>query len=401
MMNVTGIITEYNPFHKGHAFHLENAKKDTNSTHIICIMSGNFMQRGTPSMIDKWNRAKMAVLNGVDLVIELPTFFSLSSAENFAFGAVNILNKTNIVNSLYFGSEHGNINDLKKISEILVDEPLTYKENLKKNLDLGLPFHKAREKSIINEFNDPNLEKILSNSNNILGIEYIKALKRLNSRITPVTLTRVGSNYNDKNLSSSFSSATSIREEFFKSNSIHSIENSLPIESFNVIKELKNSNYSFANEESIFEFLKYKLLVCNEDFSNLPDIGEGLENKILKEICTSNSFKDLIEKVKSKRYAYTRISRILCQIFISLNNYDLDKLKDDATYIRPLAFNLKGAELLKKIKKESDIEIYTKLPKKISNTSLNLDIAATKAYSLINKSIDPLSDYKTSPFIIK
>ena len=143
MMNVTGIITEYNPFHKGHAFHLENAKKDTNSTHIICIMSGNFMQRGTPSMIDKWNRAKMAVLNGVDLVIELPTFFSLSSAENFAFRAVNILNKTNIVNSLYFGSEHGNINDLKKISEILVDEPLTYKENLKKNLELGLPFHKA------------------------------------------------------------------------------------------------------------------------------------------------------------------------------------------------------------------------------------------------------------------
>ncbi|MGL5649133.1 MAG: nucleotidyltransferase [Clostridium sp.] len=401
LVNITGIVTEYNPFHLGHKLHLENSKKDTNSTHTICIMSGHFMQRGVPSFMDKWSRAKTAVLNGVDLVIELPLIYSLSSAEGFAFGAVKILNATNIVNSLYFGSENGSIKELSIISNVLSNEPLEYKSRLKENLNLGLPFHKARELALSTYLNVDSLSDILGNSNNILGIEYMKALKRLQSNILPVTLKREGSLYNDKCLSKTFSSATSIRETFFKNFSLESIKKDLPIQTLNTIQKLIDSNYKFPKEEDIFLFLKYKILTFPDAFSNIPNLNEGLDKKILKEIYSSNSLSELIEKVKSKRYTYTRISRVLLYIFLSLNEYNLQKAFEDALYIRPLAFNLKGAEILKAIKEHSEIEIYTKLPKTINNISLELDILGTKAYSLLTNSISPMDDYKKSPFILK
>ena len=140
-MKITGIITEYNPFHLGHLHHLNNAKKDTNCDGVICIMSGNFVQRGMPALTDKWTRAKMAVLNGVDLVIELPLVYAISSAEAFAEGAVNILNSTGVVDYLYFGSEHGAIEDLETIASTLLYEPQTFKDNIKIELDKVLPYH--------------------------------------------------------------------------------------------------------------------------------------------------------------------------------------------------------------------------------------------------------------------
>ncbi|MGL4847936.1 MAG: nucleotidyltransferase [Clostridium sp.] len=401
IVNITGIVTEYNPFHLGHKLHLESSKENTNSTHTICIMSGHFMQRGVPSFIDKWSRAKMAVLNGVDLVIELPLIYSLSSAEGFSFGAMKILNATNIVNSIYFGSEHGSIENLSVISDVLSKEPLEYKSLLKENLNLGLPFHKAREIALTSYLKDDSISEILKNSNNILGIEYMKALKRLHSKMIPITLKREGSLYNDKSLSKTFSSATSIRESFFKDSSLENIQKDLPPQTFQLIKSLQDSNYNFPKEEDIFPFLKYKILTSPNIFSNIPTLSEGLDKKILKEISSSNSLSELIEKVKSKRYTYTRISRVLLYIFLSLNDYDLEKAYADALYIRPLAFNLKGAEILKHIKEHSEIDIFTKLPKKICNASLELDILGTKAYSLLTNSISPMDDYKKSPFILK
>lgn len=399
-MKITGIITEYNPFHLGHKFHLENSITQTNATHIICVMSGNFMQRGIPSIMDKWTRAKMAVLNGVDLVIELPLIYSISSAENFAYGALKTLNDTNIVDSIFFGSECGDISKLQSIANILCDEPLEYKTYLKNELDKGLPFHLARMNSLSNHLNDDTLNHILNNSNNILGIEYLKAIKKLNSSITPMTLKREGSNYNDKKLSSSFSSATSIREEFFN-NSLSNLKNSLPAPSFDLLHFLKSNNYDFATEEKMFPFIKYKLLTENINFKNIPDLSEGIENKILKEIASSTSFNDLISKIKSKRYTYTRLSRILTYIYLSLYEKDIIKIKESNSYIRPLAFNLKGAQILKAIKENSEIKIFTKLPKKISNSSLELDILGTRAYSIINKSVSPFDDYIKTPFILK
>ncbi|MGL4874731.1 MAG: nucleotidyltransferase [Clostridium sp.] len=401
LVNITGIVTEYNPFHLGHKLHLESSIKDTHSTHTICIMSGHFTQRGVPAFIDKWSRAKMAVLNGVDLVIELPLVYALSSAEGFSFGAMKILNATNVVNSIYFGSEVGSIDELSTISNVLSKEPFEYKSLLREHLNSGLPFHRAREIALNSYLKNDSISEILKNSNNILGIEYMKALDRLNSAMTPVTLKREGSFYNDKSLSKTFSSATSIREIFFKNLSLDVLKNDLPIATFNLLKELLDSNYKFPTEEAIFPFLKYKILTSPKVLSNIPTLNEGLDKKILKELPSSNSLSELISKVKSKRYTHTRISRVLLYIFLSLNDYNLDKAFGDALYIRPLAFNLKGAQILKHIKEHSEIEIFTKLPKKISNASLELDILGTKAYSLLTNSVAPMDDYKKSPFILK
>lgn len=401
-MNLTGIITEYNPFHLGHKYHLTKAIEDTNADGIVSVMSGNFMQRGNPAIIDKYNRAKMAVLNGVDLVLELPLVYSLSSAENFAYGGVKLLNSLNCINNIYFGSESGKIEDLVSIAQILKDEPQDYRDSLKIELDKGLPFHTARANALNSILSSSNISEILSNSNNILAIEYIKALLKLNSNIKPFTLKREGSNYNDISLNKTFSSATSIRETLKDNFNIDVIKNSIPTESLKVINELNEQNYNFVFEESLFPFLKYKLLTNGESIKSITDVSEGLDNKILKEIINCNSLKDLILKSKSKRYTYTRISRILSKVFIGFENFPIEEIQtSDITYIRPLAFNEKGAKILKSIKENSEINILTKIPKHISNNMLQLDLQGTRAYSLLNNSISPMEDYFKTPYIYR
>ncbi|EKQ53988.1 MAG: putative nucleotidyltransferase [Clostridium sp. Maddingley MBC34-26] len=397
---ITGIITEYNPFHKGHEYHLKKAKSDTNSDGIVCVMSGNFMQRGIPAIIDKWQRAEMAVKNGVDLVLELPLVYSISSAEHFAFGSVSLLNSLGIVDYLYFGSEEGNINILTDIAKTLVLEPLKYKALLKDNLNLGLPFHLSRAKALSDYLSSDQVLEVLSNSNNILGIEYIKALLKLNSSIIPKTLKREGSSYNDIDLNSSFSSATSIRA-CLKKNLLSELVNVLPNSSYDILRNLSDSNYPFIFEEDIFKYLKYKLLTNENSLLNLPDISEGLDNRILKEIYAATSLDDLILRSKSKRYTYTRISRVLLQSFLNLENFDLLALcKTPAPYARVLAFNSIGRNILKNIKKKNNIEIITKVQKNNLCDHIKIDVLGTKAYSILNSKVNPMSDYLKRPFII-
>lgn len=401
-MITTALITEYNPFHLGHKYHLENSIKDCDSNITISIMSGNFMQRGNPALIDKWERAKIAVLNGVDLVIELPAIYALSSAEFFAFGAVSILNKLDLVDNLYFGSEHGDINLLNNISKIILNEPPEYKTSLKENLYKGLPFFKCRELALLNILKDEESIKVLSSSNNILGIEYLKALNKLNSNITPKTLKRVGNNYNDKHLSSSFSSATSIREAFKNNFSLSSIQENVSRETFLVFEELHNKNYNFTYEDSMFPYLKYKILTSKNLLNNIFDVSEGIENRIYESALSSKNMNELILNCKSKRYTYTRISRILSSFFIGLHEVNVDELLNSPPdYIRPLAFNRKGATILKEIKKTGSVDIIANVPKFHNHPHLNIDILATKAYSILNHSISPNEDYLRKPFILK
>ncbi|MBU5454034.1 nucleotidyltransferase [Caproiciproducens sp. MSJ-32] len=399
-MNITGIITEYNPFHKGHLYHLKSAIKTTNSDAIVCVMSGNFVQRGGPAIIDKYKRAEIAILNGVDLVLELPCYYSVSSAEFFAKGSVSILHSIGVVNNIFFGSECGDIEKLKLIANFLTNESEEFKLEIKNNLDSGLTYAKARELSINKFLKEDNLKDILKSSNNILGIEYIKALIRLNSNITPLTLKRQGSNYNDKELSSNFSSATSIREFLKNNKNLDELNNYLPAATINYLKDLKNSNYNFVFEKDMYKYIKYRILSNNINFNNLQEIKEGLDNKILKEIYSSISFEDFILKIKSKRYTYTKISRLLTQIFLSFDSYNYKELLDEKNlYARVLAFNGKGKKILKEMKKNSQIPIITKISKKNINPLLNLDINATKAYSILNNSLNPLSDFLNSPII--
>ena len=397
---ITGIITEYNPFHKGHEYHLQNAKSDTNANGIVCVMSGNFMQRGIPGIIDKWKRTEMAIKNGVDLVLELPTVYSLSSAEYFAFGSVSLLNSLGIVDNLYFGSEEGSISILESISKTLVNEPLVYKNFLKSNLNLGLPFHLSRANALNEYLNSNDVLNVLCNSNNILGIEYIKALLKLQSQITPRTLKRKGASYNDSDLSSSYPSATSIRKHL-KENSLNELIDVLPKASYDILCDLSFSNYPFIFEEDMFKYIKYKLFTNEKSLLNLPDISEGLENKILKEVLNSNSLNELILNSKSKRYTYTRINRILAQSFLNLEEFDLLNLsKVIAPYARVLGFNSIGRNMLKDIKSKGSIDIITKVPRNNLCDHMKIDILATKAYSLLNQTINPMEDYLKGPIII-
>jgi len=407
-MNISGIIVEYNPLHNGHVYHINKTKELTNCDALICVMSGNFTQRGIPSSIDKWTKTKMAINNGVDLVIELPTIYSVSSAEFFANGAVSLLNSLGIVNNICFGSEHGNIDDIYNISNILLKEPVEYKLLLKTYLAKGISYPLARSKALYDYLTNSNMNisnlllgDFLNSSNNILGIEYCKSLIKLNSSITPYTLKREGAPYNSNLINNEFSSATAIRE-FVKENGISTtFKDYVPPSVFTEIKDLYSKDNKFIFEDSMFPYIKYKSATSKNSLINLPDVSEGLDNKIIKSLRNNLTYASTLEDIKSKRYTYSRISRILCQYFIGFDNFDTTKLRSEpCPYARILGFNSKGKSILKSIKTNSDIPLYTKISKK-SNETLRLDLQSTRAYSIINKNIDSSSDYLISPIIIK
>ena len=398
-MNLLGLIVEYNPFHNGHKYHLEKSKEITNATHTVAIMSGSFLQRGEPALFDKYTRAEMAVKNGVDLVIELPTLYACQSAEIFSHGAVATLNSLNCVNSLCFGSEEGNIDILQTISEILVKEPSDFKTTLKNFLDEGIVFPVARSKALYEyiknnhllELSEDELQQVLNSSNNILGIEYIKSLIKLNSSIKPYTITRIASKYNSTDIESNICSATAIRN-FLKDNTdLKLIENVVPLHTFNEINHKINTNFN-----PVFDYMFYDLLSSTiiRDVDNLTkyfEVNEGIENKIYSNVFTSKNLEELINSTKSKRYTMTKIKRTLNNILLGINRDDVIKVKDldRVPYIRILAFNNKGREIIKKIKTSSDIEIITKFSKishvddPIFDTLIKYDLKSSNMYNLI------------------
>ncbi|ELC8441608.1 nucleotidyltransferase [Clostridium perfringens] len=400
-MNITGIITEYNPFHLGHELHLKSSKKITNCDGVICVMSGNFVQRGLPALTDKWTRAKMALEAGVDLVVELPTLFATSSAEFFAFGAVSLLNSLNIVDNLCFGSECGDIDLIKKLSEIIVNEPQEFKEYLKELLKDGLPFPKARSKALMKYLEDTNfkidfsyLETVLNSSNNILAIEYCKSLYKLKSSITPFTIKRLGADYNKEELSKNeIASASAIRKSIYTSNIEESLE-FMPIYSYEILK-----NSSFSSLDKMFDLVKYAIISNPNILKEIPEASEGIDNKIVQNIGKANSLDELINLCKSKRYSYTRLNRILCHVLLCVDNELLSLRKSPPKYIRILGFNNKGREILKEIKRNSEINIVNKLSKSKPDPLLDFDIKATNIYSLLNPSVKINSDYLNSPII--
>lgn len=411
-MKVSAIITEYNPLHSGHIYHINKTKELNRCDALICVMSGNFAQRGIPTIIDKWTRTKMALTSGVDLVIELPAIYSISSAEFFAFGAVSLLNNLGIVNDICFGSESGNINLLSLIGKILCDEPAELKTLLKNYLNKGEVYPAARSKAfqqyfsqnleyapLYKKISNEELNSALNSSNNILGIEYCKSLSKLNSKIKPFTIKREGANYNTDALHHSYSSATSIRKYLKENENITGLKDHLPENVFNIIKDLKIKKYQFTYSEYMLPYLKHKALTDADSLINLPDVSEGIDNKIIKSLCDLNSYEKILENIKSKRYTYTRINRILCQYFIGFDKYITNQIRTlQAPYARILGFNSTGKKVLKELKKKSQIPVYVKIPKYADNM-LNLDIQATRAYSLLNKNIAYNSDYLTTPII--
>jgi len=405
-MNISGIIVEYNPLHNGHVYHINKTKELTNCDVLICVMSGNFTQRGIPSLIDKWTKTKMALKNGVDLVIELPAIYSVSSAEFFASGALSLLNSLGIVDNICFGSEHGDIDDLYNISNILLKEPIEFKTLLKTYLSKGIVYPLARSNALhdylINSNRTSNLlsGNFLNSSNNILGIEYCKSLIKLGSSITPYTIKREGGHYNSNIMQNEFSSATAIRKFIKENGSLTKLTGHIPISVLSELENLQTKNYKFTFEESMFPYIKHKSATSKNSLVNLPDVSEGLDNRIIRSLQNNLSYSSTLEDIKTKRYTYTRLSRILCQYFIGFDNYDTKKLRSiPCPYARILGFNSNGKSILKSIKSNSNIPLYTKMPKDLSEL-LQLDIQSTRAYNILNNSIGPNSDYLISPIIL-
>lgn len=394
MSNVLGIIAEYNPFHNGHLYHLNKSKEMTNSDYTIAIISGNFTQRGEVSIVNKWEKAKMAIDNGIDLVIELPVLYSISSAENFASGAIKILNSLGVVDFVSFGSESKDITLLDDIAEVLAFEPPQYKALLSHELARGESYPKARENAVLMYLNDIlRFANVLSSPNNVLGIEYLKSLKRQRSDIQPIAIKRQGSKYNDTSIptSSRFASATAIRNLCQSVDDLTLIQKFVPEATFNILEEnIKKGNFvknlSVFDKEIIYTLRKMSI----EEISNLPDVSEGLEFSLKNAVNQCNSIVELLSIIKSKRYTQTRLQRILLYAILGITKKDMEISFSSTPYIRVLGFNEKGQELLSYIsKKNRKLEIVTSVKKfmdKNHNNNLELmmkkDIWATNVYTL-------------------
>lgn len=366
-MKVLGLVVEYNPFHNGHLYHLVKSKEKAGADHVVCVMSGNYVQRGEAAVVNKWARARIALLCGADLVIELPAVYAMSSAEYFAFGAVSILDRLNIVDCISFGSESGTIDELSYIADILITEPEGYKNHLKESLNLGLSYPAAREKAIkqFGKSQNEDYSAYLSSSNNILGIEYLKALKKLGSKIQPITIERIVNSYNSNELTGSISSASAIRRYMKDTGrtTLSELAEALPEACLSVLEEEFASGrgpvFSDAYESIILSCLRKMTL---SEIQELPYVSEGMENRIKKAAENSGTLSGLIERASTKRYTQTRIQRALFSILTGLKANELETFTNAGgpQYIKVLGFNSKGRNLLAKANKKANLPIIIK-----------------------------------------
>ena len=391
MARVLGIIAEYNPFHNGHLYHIKQSIEQDNSDSVVCVVSGNFVQRGNTSIIDKWTKTKMAIANGADLVIELPTVYATSSAENFAEGAIKILDELGIVDSISFGMETSDISILNNIANVLYQEPKDYITMLNHELSKGISYPKARENALMMYLNDiKKYANVLAGSNNILGIEYLKAMKKLKSPLKPLGIRREKVFYNDDFIIDDFASATAIRK-MIVNRQFDDIMKVIPRSSYILLaQELRKGHYVLDLSKFQSEIL-YKLRsMTTAEIKGLPDVSEGLENAIKNAADSCNNIIDFVNIVKSKRYTQTRIQRILIYTLLGITQKMIDTSRKVTPYIRVLGFNENGKRLISEaLARNPKLNIITSVKKymetnknKTLKEMLQMDIYATNIYTL-------------------
>lgn len=395
MGNVVGIVAEYNPFHNGHFYHLQKAKEKAGASNCICVISGNFTQRGEPSIVNKWMKAYMALCGGANLVIELPVEYSISSAENFASGAVKILSNLGIVDDISFGAECEDLATLNNIANVIYNEPQEYKNILSHELSKGISYPAAREKAIMMYLNDiKRYANVLANSNNILAIEYLKAIKMQKSQLNPVLIKREKVYYNDMRIVDDLASATAIRK-MMEQKEYSQIRKVVPKSTYKILgEEFKKENIILGLKQYEKEII-YKLRMMNVgEIANLPDVSEGLEYSIKKASDNCNNLEKLINSIKSKRYTQTRIQRILIYALLGISKTDIEISRKIIPYARVLGFDEKGKMMLSEIVKSNPkLKVITSVNKfmqikpkkreeKLQLEMLRKDILATDIYTL-------------------
>ena len=372
-MKTLGMIVEYNPFHNGHKYLIDTAKERTGADCVIAVMSGDFLQRGGPAFMSKYDRTHMALLNGVDLVFQLPVVFSTASSEYFAAAGVSILDKLN-VDYMAFGCENDDYDALYSLANTLVHEPIEYCNELKKQLRLGYSYPHARNIALDKYTGNNNLS--LLSPNNILGIEYLKALIRRNSSIEPILVKRIGEGYHSKNIDSLFCSASAIREAIYNMTSVTELNLPKNIEDIIYRKFTHSMPIETDDLSVIFNYKLLDLIAHNPDkISTYQDMNPAIAAKIINEYSTFTYLSTFINTLKTKNFTHTRISRALLHMLLEITSEDFDEYckNDYCNYARILGFTSKGQEFLSQNKKLESIKFITK-PANAKSTLTGLDL---------------------------
>lgn len=416
-MKIIGIIAEYNPFHNGHAYQIKKIKKELQADYVIVAMSGDFVQRGAPAIVDKYARTQMALSCGADLVIELPVLWATASAEYFAMAGVTLLDKLGCVDGICFGAETDDLNTLSIIADVLIKEPDSYRLSLSDYLKEGLTFPMARSKALceylsmisndafIREYSSETFDfntisELLNTPNNILAIEYLKALKRRKSHMTPYVIKRKGAGYHDETIASAsnhytlndsyapIASATGIRKILDNKNCAvlseipEELLSSMPVPALEVLTSYSSSR-AFLHTTDFSSILGYQLLTSAANIlSDIGDSNSELANRFSKNRMNFSSFEQFCEQNKSKDITYTRIRRILLHLILNIRNqdYSFGKDLDYIPYLRLLGFRKDSSVILKKLKDFSIVPIISKL----ANASTILD---ADAFTILEKDI--------------
>lgn len=372
-MNVSSIICEFNPLHNGHYKLIQREIKKNKPTYIVAIMSGNMTQRGEFPLFDKWTRGEMAIKAGVDLVIELPLVYTLNSADYFGYGGVSLIDKLGIVDNIFCGSEYPEDDFLERFYNIYSSPD--FESCLKEYLNKGFSYPQAISNSFLSfkedlKMDEEILKDILKSPNFLLAFSYYKASKLNEKSLTFHLHKRVVANHNDDNLYEEFASGSAIRKILLNNTlAIKSLKNVVPDFTF---MELNHKDTIFPKEDWLFHCIFHRLsTISKQELENIYGIKEGLADKILSTFCNSNNLEEMIFNLKSKRYTFARIKRIIFYILFNITKVTMeDFLKSGPSYIRVLAFNEKGKYLLKEIKSKGKVPIITKITHFINSKSM-------------------------------
>lgn len=385
-MKVVGIIAEYNPFHNGHKYQIDKVRQVTEADYIIVAMSGNYLQRGIPALCDKFTRAEMALKCGADLVLEIPTLWATASADYFAHAGVTLLASTGVVTHLAFGAETNDLESLLQISSILKNEPDVYRVVLANSIRSGNSFPVARKNALVTSlphFSTEKLDELLDNPNNILALEYLKALP---DSIEPVLIQREGAGYHDTEIDTELPSASAIREAILNTNvnsssqadALDSISNAMPAEAFVLLKNIIKCNQAI-DINDFSSALGYCLLGHgNNGFSSYADSNQNFSNKIKNNLKDYVHFEDFVQTLKTKDMTYTRVNRCLLHILLGIKqtDYTIGRAIGFAPYLRILGFKNASSSLLSEVKRTTDTPIISK----VADASILLDYETNKVF---------------------
>ncbi|WCK53019.1 nucleotidyltransferase [Aneurinibacillus sp. Ricciae_BoGa-3] len=383
-MKTVGVVVEYNPLHNGHAYHLQESKRQTGAEAAVAVMSGHFLQRGEPAIVNKWARTEMALRAGVDLVLELPFVFAVRNAEIFSYGAVATLHATGVVDTLCFGSESGKIDWMVKLARHLTVEPESFKDKIRQALDSGVSYPTAYGLAV-NDFAasqglSPGVN--VSEPNNILGLGYCVALERLKSPIVPATIQRTKAGYHQSHITDNrIASATALRKLIFEKD-LSAIKPYVPGATYDILNRFAVAGHFPMSWDLFFPYLQ-SMMIANQpdELQFILEITEGLENRIMKTMPHAGSFDSLMDQLKTKRYTWNRLQRVLLYTLFRLTREKTARAGSEPAYIRVLGFTDKGRSLLRKMKDKSSLPVITRIGQ-VKHPMLDLDIRAGMMYAM-------------------